>query len=125
MPSASYHQVGDSDHDPAVIRDAGCEVSPKCVRCPLSRCKFDDIDWYRDGIRRAADLVAANDIQREGLTLGQAAVRYRTTKRTISRIRQRSRQVANVLTAEDVAVFTRLADGRRRRGIEEPRRAAR
>ena len=123
MPSASYHQVGDSDHDPAVIRDAGCEVSPRCVRCPLSRCKFDDIDWYRDGIRRAADLVVANDIQREGLTLGQAAVRYRTTKRTISRIRQRGREVANLLTAADVAVFTRLAAGQRRRGTA-PRRAA-
>ena len=109
MPSASYHQVGDSDHDPAVIRDAGCEVSSRCVDCPLSRCKFDDLAWYRNGIRRGSALLTAHAIEREGLTLAQAAIRYRTTKRTISRIRQRSRQVANVLTPQDIAVFTRVA----------------
>ena len=109
MPTASYHQAVEPGHNPGVIRDTGCEVSPRCVDCPLSRCKFDDIDWYRDGIRRGSDLVTAHAIEREGLTLSQAAVRYRTTKRTISRVRQRSRQVANVLTPQDIAVFTRLA----------------
>ena len=91
MPTASYHHVGDPDHHPGVIEDAGCEVSPKCVDCPLSRCKFDDLAWYRNGVRRCAGLLTAYAIEREGLTLAQAAVRYRTTKRTISRIRQRSR----------------------------------
>ena len=78
--------------------------------------------WYRNGISRGADLLAANDIEREGLTLAQAVVRFRTTERTIARIRQRCRQVANVLTPQDTAVFTRLADGRRRRRIAPPRR---
>ena len=109
MPTASYHQVGDPDHDPGVIKDTGCEVSPTCVHCPLSRCKWDDLKWFRNGIRRGADFLVANAIDREGLSLAQAGVRFRTTKRTIARIRQRCRQVPNTLTAQDIAVFTRLA----------------
>ena len=95
MPSACYHQAGDADHNPGVIEDSGCEVSSRCVYCPLSRCKFDDMHWYRNGIRRGADLLAANDIEREGLTLAQAAVRFRTSERTIARIRERCQRVAN------------------------------
>ena len=109
MPIVSYHQAGDADHEPGVIKDAGCEVSSRCVDCPLTRCKFDDLAWYRNGVRRGSALLTAHAIEREGLTLAQAAIRYRTTKRTISRIRQRSRQVANVLTPQDIAVFTRVA----------------
>ena len=84
-------------------------------RLPLSRCKFDDLAWYRNGVKRGSALLTAYAIERGGLTLAQAAIRYRTTRRTISRIRQRSRQVANVLTPQDIAVFTRLAAGQRRR----------
>ena len=87
MPTASYHQVGDPDHHPGVIEDAGCEVSSRCVHCPLSQCKFDDLTWYRNWVRRGAGLLTAYAIEREGLTLAQAAARYPTTKRTISRIR--------------------------------------
>ena len=109
MSTASYHQAADSDYDPSVITDTGCEVSPRCVDCPLSRCKWDDLDWYRDGLRRGADFLTAQAIEREGLSPAQAAARFGTTKRTIFRIRRRCRQVSSGLTPQDIAVFTHLA----------------
>lgn len=47
-------------------------------------------------------------MEREGLTLAQAAVRFRTTERTVARIRQRCRQVVNVLTAQDLVLQSRI-----------------
>ena len=27
--------------------DTGCEMSDKCISCPLPQCKHDDANWYR------------------------------------------------------------------------------
>lgn len=40
------HVLPSSD-DPAELHpDVGCEVSPRCVECPLPICKYDDLAWY-------------------------------------------------------------------------------
>ena len=93
------------------VPDDGCEVAASCFDCPLSRCKNDDLDWYRFWRNRVKHLLIGQEIERDGLTIEEAAVRFRITDRQVLRINRWCRLAANRLTPDDVAVFTRLADG--------------
>ena len=39
--------------DAIEYEDTGCEISEKCVECPLPKCKHDDANWYRQYRRYA------------------------------------------------------------------------
>lgn len=43
-------KVYEGRHD--VVRDDGCDVSPRCVDCPLKTCRYDDpreyMAWKRE-----------------------------------------------------------------------------
>ena len=66
------------------VPDDGCEVATSCFDCPLSRCKHDDHDWYRFWRRHIKHLRMGQEIERDGLTLEEAAVRFRITDRRCS-----------------------------------------
>ena len=57
--------------DEPYIPDAGCEVSPSCLNCPLSRCKHDDPKWYTAIRRFGPSLRLYAEMQRDHLSVSQ------------------------------------------------------
>ena len=92
-----------------IYEDTGCEVAGDCLECPLSRCKFDDMQWFIKYRRMARDLRMAADIHGEGLSVAQAAERFSITPRTVFRVLRRCRYAMCELTPEEAAVFASLA----------------
>ena len=117
MPTASYpnpvpvvHRQR-SPRSQGFFKDDGCEVAPACLDCPLSQCKLDDPDWYRYWRLRTKQLLMGQEIERDGLTIEEAAVRFRITDRQVFRIKRWCRLAAKRLTTGDLDVFIRLAEG--------------
>ena len=92
-----------------IYQDTGCEVAGACLQCPLSRCKFDDMEWFIKYRRMAHDLRMAAVIHGEGLSIAQAAQRFSITPRTVFRVLRRCRYAMCELTPEEAAVFASLA----------------
>ncbi|MXZ92765.1 MAG: hypothetical protein F4Z05_15015 [Chloroflexi bacterium] len=92
-----------------IYHDTGCEVAGSCLQCPLSRCKFDDMEWFIRYRRMAHDLRMAAIIHGEGLSVAQAAERFSITTRTVFRVLRRCRYAMCELTPEEAAVFASLA----------------
>ena len=116
MPSASYpnsvplvHRQR-SPRSQGFFKDDGCEVAPACLDCPLSQCKLDDLDWYRYWRLRTKHLLMGQEIERDGLTIGEAAARFRITDRQVFRIKRCCRLAAKRLRPDDLEVFMRLAE---------------
>ena len=127
MPTTSYpnpvpvvHRQR-SPRSQGFFKDDGCELAPACLACPLSRCQFDDWDWYRFWRRRARFLAIGEAIEREKLTTEDAAHRFRVGIRAIQRALRFCRKAAHLLTADDVDVFILLAeaDAHARAGLRE------
>ena len=92
-----------------IYDDTGCEVADSCLECPLSRCKFDDMQWFIKYRRMARELRMAADIYDEGLSIAQAAERFSVTPRTVLRVLRRCRYALCELTPEEADVFASLA----------------
>ena len=103
------------------FKDAGCEVAPACLNCPLSRCEYDDRDWYRFWRKRARCLAIGEAIEREKLTNEEAAQRFRVCIRTVQWALLYRRKAARLLTPDDLDVFILLAeaDAYARAGLRE------
>ena len=91
-----------------IYQDTGCEVAGSCLQCPLSRCKFDDMEWFAKYRRMARDLRMAAIIHGEGLSVVQAAERFSITPRTVLRVLRRCRYAMCELSPEEAAVFASL-----------------
>ena len=74
-------------------RDNGCAVARSCLRCPLSRCKYDDPNARRREARdrRDGEMLAVR--RRERLTVPELAVRFGVSERTVFRAVQREREL--------------------------------
>ena len=74
-------------------RDNGCAVARSCLRCPLSRCKYDDPNERRREARdrRDGEMLAVR--RRERLTVPELAVRFGVSERTVFRAVQREREL--------------------------------
>ncbi len=72
-------------------KDDGCEVSPSCLRCPLTRCRYDDPGWLRRDARRRRDHEVLRLRQEEGKDVEQLSERFGVSARTIHRIIKRAR----------------------------------
>ncbi len=92
------------------VPDDGCEVATSCFDCPLSRCKHDDLDWYKFWRKRVKHLLIGQEIERDGLTTEETSVRFQITDRQVFRIKRWSRRAAKRLTPADLEVFLRLAE---------------
>lgn len=64
--------------------DAGCEVSPSCLACPLERCRYDEPGAFAE-FRRAARLARIRELQAEGLTGEAIADELGISRRTVFR----------------------------------------
>ena len=74
--------------------DTGCEASESCLDCPLPVCKYDDPVWYQRNRRLARDFRMLHIMNRESLSVEEAAERFSVTVRTVFRIMQRCREAA-------------------------------
>ncbi|MFN8559648.1 MAG: helix-turn-helix domain-containing protein [Dehalococcoidia bacterium] len=76
-----------SDHLPEQLhyRDDGCEISPKCLECPLPACRYDMPPKRAGALLREAEL---RRLLAEGLTADQAAERMGVSRRTVFRLKR-------------------------------------
>ena len=103
------------------FKDDGCEVAPACLGCPLSKCKYDDPDWYRFWRKRGRFLAVGEAIDQERLSEEEAAHRFRVGMRTVQRALLYRRKAARLLTPDDLDVFIMLseADAHARAGLRQ------
>ena len=83
--------------------DNGCEASDSCLDCPLPKCKYDDPVWYQRNRRLARDFRIVTTMERDCLSIEEAAERFSVTTRTVFRIVQRCREAAYPGTVCDSA----------------------
>lgn len=66
-------------------RDTGCDLFESCLRCPLSRCRYE----LHDGATRLLNEERDREIRRrrrEGATVRELAAEFGLSTRTISRV---------------------------------------
>jgi hypothetical protein len=66
-------------------RDDGCDMHPRCLTCPLPRCRYDEPGGLRAMLNAYRDeqVVA---LRRDGAAVDQIAERYCLSRRTVFRI---------------------------------------
>ena len=69
--------------------DRGCEAAPRCLSCPLARCRYDDPTAYQ---HLRTGVLEANTLQAQGMIPSEIAahqgVRVRTVFRRLARLRR-------------------------------------
>jgi hypothetical protein len=68
--------------------DRGCEVAPRCLECPLPRCRYDEPGGLRgllnrDRDRRIAELRSASGGR---VPVDELAGRFKVSRRTVFRV---------------------------------------
>lgn len=66
-------------------RDDGCEISPRCLECPLPACRYDLPPKRAGALMREAEL---RRLLAQGLTADQAAVTMGVSRRTVFRLKR-------------------------------------
>ena len=69
-------------HANRLYMDAGCELFPKCLECPLPRCRYD---MRKRGLRRMIRNLKIKQGLDEGRTIKELAEEYGLSERTIRR----------------------------------------
>jgi hypothetical protein len=76
-------------------QDTGCDVHPRCLTCPLVRCRYDEPGGVRRLFSDDRDRSIAG-LQRDGVSVGVIARRFgvseRTVFRSLARVRGAGRQ---------------------------------
>ena len=70
-------------------RDDGCDLQPACLSCSLPRCRMDLPPGVARAILQARQL---HELLAEGLTMDQAAVALRLSRRQTYRLRKMDTQ---------------------------------
>jgi hypothetical protein len=68
-----------------VYRDDGCDMHPRCLTCPLPRCRYDEPGGLRAMLNTYRDQQIVTQRQ-EGALVDQIAERYSLSRRTVFRI---------------------------------------
>ncbi len=66
-------------------QDTGCSIAPRCLACPLARCRYDLPPKRAGALMREAQL---RTLLAQGLTADEAAVVMGVSRRTIFRLKQ-------------------------------------
>lgn len=71
-------------------RDTGCSLAPRCLDCPLPRCRYDEPGGARRLLTetRDAEIVVA---RQQGLPINALARQYGLSRRSVFRILRRAR----------------------------------
>ena len=65
--------------------DAGCSLFPKCLECPLPRCRYD-MRVGESGLRKMIRNLKIKQGLGEGRTIKELAEEYGLSERTIRRV---------------------------------------
>ncbi len=68
-------------------RDDGCEISARCLECPLPACRYDMPPKRAGALMREAEL---NRLLAAGLSADEAAVKMGVSRRTVFRLKRYS-----------------------------------
>ena len=86
-------------------QDNGCEVSSKCLECPLSQCKYDDA-WAFDEMRRyVKDFFICDLMKTENLSVDETALKLGVTSRTIFRTMARIKKSKMNTNSPDIQIL--------------------
>ncbi len=66
-------------------RDDGCDIHPRCLTCPLPRCRYDEPGGLRAMLNAYRDQQVVS-LRRDGAPVDQIAERYGLSRRTVFRI---------------------------------------
>ncbi len=70
-------------------KDAGCDLSPACLECPLPRC-IEEEPRGRQRRRLEHRAAAMNELRRQGKNTREIAAAFRVSERTVQRALSRS-----------------------------------
>ncbi len=70
-------------------RDSGCSVAPRCLACPLPRCRYDDPGGLRGILNEYRDLAVVR-ARRSGRDVNSIAGEFDISRRTVFRILRRA-----------------------------------
>ena len=100
-------------HDEPFYVDDGCEAATACLSCQLSQCKYDDPAWFHLGQRMSRDIRRYYEMERDGLSVEAAALRFGVTVRTIYRLKERCLTQLAGMSTDDLKVFGTMATTRK------------
>lgn len=80
------------------FEDNGCDIHPKCLTCPLPRCRYDDPGWIQREQRGRRDSQIMSVRLTEPLSVAELASRFGVSSRTVHRVLRRSER-SRVLAA--------------------------
>lgn len=66
-------------------RDDGCDIHPRCLTCPLPRCRYDEPGGARAMLNAFRDQRIAA-LRRDGAAVDEIAELYGLSRRTVFRI---------------------------------------
>lgn len=72
--------------DAILYEDTGCEMSDKCVECPLPKCKHDDANWYRRYRRYANQYNMLVDLQQFNVDYEKFSLKFKFRESTIKKL---------------------------------------
>ena len=72
-------------------RDEGCELAPKCLSCPLPKCRHDDPGWLGRRARKRKAEAIKEAWRKESLKPKALVARFGVSRRTVHRILQEAR----------------------------------
>jgi transposase-like protein len=72
-------------------QDTGCDVHPRCLTCPLVRCRYDEPGGVRRLFSEDRDRSIVS-MQRDGVPVGAIARRFGISPRTVFRALARARR---------------------------------
>ena len=72
-------------------RDDGCEVAPRCLACPLPRCRFDEPGGLQTLLITARNQEVI-DARRAGMAIKAISARFAISRRSVFRILQHTNE---------------------------------
>jgi hypothetical protein len=76
--------------------DAGCDLYPSCLRCPLPRCRFDEPGGAAGMLRTGRDATMMRLAFDEGVPVPRLADMFGVSRRTVFRVLRSARMEQQV-----------------------------
>lgn len=84
-PPLRYRVRADALPEHTRYRDDGCQVSPSCLTCPLSRCRYEEPGGLRALLNQYRDRQIVR-LRTEGMGVEDLALRFGISRRTVFRV---------------------------------------
>ncbi len=84
-PALRYRVRADALPEHTRYRDDGCQVSPSCLTCPLSRCRYEEPGGLRALLNQHRDRQIVR-LRTEGVGVEDLALRFGISRRTVFRV---------------------------------------